>query len=281
MNIDRLEDRLRQALRERAASFEPVAPGVALGPLGEARRAGPWTRGRVLAAAGVIVVVVGLALGGWLLASRGGTPSVVTPSGSPATAHRSGGAKHLFVVVPVLAQLGTPASPAPAPGADAAAVRDVTSCAAAQDPAIQGAVDVPTTPWPPVHATDCQVLRLRNQTLRALLAPIAGNATLGTPAGVTARDVLDAKSVFAGGQGYTVQLALTASGSAKLNAMAAAGFDRATPRNLVAIVIDGLVYAEPAFQNSSFSGPVQITGNFTAQQAARLAADINLARSRR
>jgi hypothetical protein len=210
------------------------------------------------------------------------TSSVVLAGTTPmASANRTGSAKHIFMMVPVLARLGPPASPTRPAGTDAAAVQAVTACAVAQDPEISGAVGVPGTPWPPVHATDCQVLPVRNVTIRLLLAPLTESTTLGTPVGISARDVRNAKSAFAQGQGYTVDLTMTPSGLAKFNTMAQAGFDRAAPRNEVAIVIDGLVYAAPAFQTSSFAGPLQITGDFNAQQAARAATDINLARSLR
>ena len=65
---------------------------------------------------------------------------------------------------------------------------------------------------------------------------------------------------------------------AKFNAMAAALFGRPAPRNEVAVVVDGVVYSAPAFQAMSFSGAVQLTGNFTTRQATSLASTINASR---
>lgn len=221
------------------------------------------------------------------LVVRLGVAAVVTSSvvlagtAQAASVHRTGSAKHLFVMVPVLARFGQRGSPTRPAGTDAAAVQAVTSCAVALDPYIYGAIGLPGTPWPPAHDSDCQVLPVRNLTVQLLLAPLTGSTTLGTPAGISARDVRSAKSRFERGHGYTVDLTMTPSGLARLNAMAQAGFDRAAPRNEAAIVIDGLIYAAPAFQTGSFAGPLQITADFNAQQAARVATDINLARSSR
>jgi len=61
----------------------------------------------------------------------------------------------------------------------------------------------------------------------------------------------------------------------KFNDLAASSFPKSAPQNEVAIALDALVYSAPAFQASSFSGPVQITGNFTPGEAADLAKVIN------
>jgi preprotein translocase subunit SecD len=70
-------------------------------------------------------------------------------------------------------------------------------------------------------------------------------------------------------------MTLKSSGLRKFNALAAASFPQSSPRNEVAIVLDGLVYSNPAFQSSSFNGAVQITGNFTPGEASDLATVIN------
>ena len=83
---------------------------------------------------------------------------------------------------------------------------------------------------------------------------------------------------FAQGQGIVVQFSLTKSGLRAFNVMATSGYNQTSPRNEVAFVVDGLVYSAPAFQASSFTGSVQITGNFTASAATHLADTINAAR---
>jgi preprotein translocase subunit SecD len=64
---------------------------------------------------------------------------------------------------------------------------------------------------------------------------------------------------------------LTGSGAQKFNALAAKSFGQPSPTDEVAIVLDGVVQSAPAFQASSFSGPVQISGNFTQSEATDLA----------
>jgi preprotein translocase subunit SecD len=87
--------------------------------------------------------------------------------------------------------------------------------------------------------------------------------------------VSGATSTFAQGQGYAVEMTLKSTGLSKFNALAATSYKQPQPRNEVAIVLDGLVYSAPAFQTGSFSGPVQITGNFTQSAASDLATVIN------
>jgi preprotein translocase subunit SecD len=70
-------------------------------------------------------------------------------------------------------------------------------------------------------------------------------------------------------------MTLKSEGLKKFNDLAAASFPKSSPQNEVAIALDALVYSAPAFQASSFSGPVQITGNFTPSQASDLAKVIN------
>ena len=100
------------------------------------------------------------------------------------------------------------------------------------------------------------------------------NASVGVPAGLSGADVSGATSTFVSGQGYAVEMTLKSSGETKFNALAAASFKQQAPRNEVAIVLDGVVQSNPAFQASSFT-TVQITGNFTQGQASDLATIIN------
>ena len=124
------------------------------------------------------------------------------------------------------------------------------------------------------------ILPIRNSSARLLLAPVNAKSSLGVPAGLAGSDVSSATSTFQTGQGYAVDVTLRSAGLAKFNALAAASYDSSkpgsnSPRDEVAIVLDGLVYSNPAFQTGSFSGPVQITGSFTQSQASDLATVIN------
>ena len=100
-------------------------------------------------------------------------------------------------------------------------------------------------------------------------------ASLGLPAGLTGSDVSSASSSFAQGQGYAVSMSRKSAGLAKFNKLASLSFGQTAPRNEVAIALDGLVYSAPAFQAASFTGAVQITGNFTPSEASDLATVIN------
>lgn len=139
---------------------------------------------------------------------------------------------------------------------------------------------LPTTPLENDNAKNCVILPVRNSSQRLLLAPVTAKSSLGVPAGLNGSDVSSATSTFQSGQGYAVDVTLKSEGLAKFNALAAASYDASnpgsnTPRDQVAIVLDGLVYSNPAFQTSTFNGPVQITGSFSQGQASDLATVIN------
>ncbi|MFO7592198.1 MAG: protein translocase subunit SecD [Acidimicrobiia bacterium] len=95
------------------------------------------------------------------------------------------------------------------------------------------------------------------------------------PTELTGNGVASARSRFAQGEGYTVSVRFTDKGASAFDALAAASFPKAPPENQVAIVLDGVVQSAPAFQAESFSGDVQITGNFTPTEAEDLATIIN------
>ncbi|MFN8026344.1 MAG: protein translocase subunit SecD [Acidimicrobiia bacterium] len=145
--------------------------------------------------------------------------------------------------------------------ADAAAIAAVASC----DTTLIGQLDpakIPTTKPADDAADKCIVAKSRDGKSRYLLGPTA----LAGKGGVSG-----AKSQFAQGTGYVVLMDLTDSGAQKFNALAAKSFGQPSPTNEVAIVLDGVVQSAPAFQASSFSGPVQISGNFTQSEATDLA----------
>jgi hypothetical protein len=194
----------------------------------------------------------------------------VTIAGTPADAKSGPRRTHQLLFLPVLAELPPLSTPGPYLEAGSA----VANC----DPVrllglIRMEAPIPTTGGrlPP---TICAVLHQRSLSSRLLVAPLAGSQQFGTPAGLSGSDVRAVKATFAQGQGYAVELTLTSSGLSRFNELAAALFRQNAPRNEVAMVVDGIVYSSPAFQASSFSGTVQITGNFTPKQAAQLAAAV-------
>ncbi len=94
-------------------------------------------------------------------------------------------------------------------------------------------------------------------------------------AGLTGKAVDSAKATFQSGQGWTVTMNLTGSGSSQWDSLAQAQFHKQ-----VAIVLDGLVQSAPTIQPdaasfTSFGGTAQITGNFTDSESHDLAKLIN------
>ena len=168
------------------------------------------------------------------------------------------------------------------PAATAKAVSAaIASCDTSQiSPLLQNGTVLPTTPLENDNGKNCVILPMRNSKQRLLLAPVTAKPNLGVPAGLTGSDVSSASSTFQSGQGYAVNVTLKSEGLAKFNTLAAASYNSSrpgsnAPRDEVAIVLDGLVYSNPAFQTSTFNGPVQITGSFSQSQASDLATVIN------
>ena len=92
------------------------------------------------------------------------------------------------------------------------------------------------------------------------------------PTALTGKLVTGADARFLGGaDGWVVDITFNSEGSTKFNALAAASFPKADPQNAVAIVLDGVVQSAPAFRTASFTGNVQISGNFTQTEAEDLA----------
>lgn len=147
----------------------------------------------------------------------------------------------------------------PAPQQAAAAKAAIQSCDPNQVLALP---TIPTTSRVDDQADKCIVADSRVGKQRFLLGPTA----LAGKGGVSG-----AKSEFASGVGWVVLMDLTSSGAQKFNALAAKSFRQPSPTDQVAIVLDGVVQSNPAFQAASFSGPVQISGNFTETEATDLA----------
>jgi preprotein translocase subunit SecD len=138
---------------------------------------------------------------------------------------------------------------------------------------LQAGTKVPTTDRADDTRTACVILPLRADDEAS-----APRLYLG-PTELTGEGVDDAKSRFAQGEGYTVDMSLNDQGQAAFNALAGESFPRPPPQNQVAIVLDGVVQSNPAFQQASFpSGEVQITGGtggFDPTEASDLATVIS------
>jgi preprotein translocase subunit SecD len=150
-----------------------------------------------------------------------------------------------------------------------AAKAAVASCDPNQVVALLSAgTKVPNTRTADDKRPACVLLPVREQE------GVAPRLLLG-PTALTGKGVDSAKSRFSQGQGYAVTVAFNDTGAQEFDALAAASFPQSPPQNQVAIVLDGEVQSAPAFQTSSFSGDVEITGSFTPTEAEDLATIIN------
>lgn len=112
---------------------------------------------------------------------------------------------------------------------------------------------------------------------------VAGERWVLGPANFTGQVVASASAGLPqGSSNYAVNVTLTSSGLAKFNKVAAVRHAFYNPsatsqsfQSLEAIELDGVVESAPTIQSAVFSGPVQITGQFTATQANHLALELN------
>jgi preprotein translocase subunit SecD len=136
---------------------------------------------------------------------------------------------------------------------------------------LQSGTDVPTTSLADDKRGECVILPMRG-------GQDSGRLYLG-PTKFTGRGVDDAKSRFAQGEGYTVDMNLNDRGQEAFNALAGEAYPKPPPQNQVAIVLDGVVQSNPAFREPSYpSGNVQISGGsggFTPGDAEDLATVIS------
>ncbi|GMU77872.1 MAG: hypothetical protein AMXMBFR46_06700 [Acidimicrobiia bacterium] len=150
------------------------------------------------------------------------------------------------------------------PADQEAAQAVIASCDQA---AIVALAEIPTTTRIHDVRDQCVVLPLRttddSDPARLLLAPTV----------MTGKDVDSARRRFQ--NEYVVLLNLTDEGLGKFNELAQRSFQQPSPTDQVAIVLDGIVQSNPAFQSPSFDGDVQISGNFSATEASDLAKLIN------
>jgi preprotein translocase subunit SecD len=142
---------------------------------------------------------------------------------------------------------------------DEAARAAVASCDVNQ---LATLTEIPTTNLADDDRDTCVVLPVKDG---------GGSRLYLGPTALTGQGVAGAKREFQQGQGYAVSVEFNDEGAQAFDQLAATSFPLPSPQNQVAIVLDGVVQSAPAFQQASFSGDVQITGNFTGDEADDLA----------
>jgi len=172
-------------------------------------------------------------------------------------------------LVPPLATTPTTTIALSAPVPDEATVAAaIASCDTAQIAALVAAgAEIKNTKTVGDKRVNCVVLPSRDSQ--------AGERLLLGPAALTGKAVDSARSRFSQGQGYAVTVKFNDAGAVQFDQLAAVSYPKTSPENQVAIVLDGKVQSAPAFQTSSFSGDVEITGNFSPSEASDLATIIN------
>ncbi len=157
---------------------------------------------------------------------------------------------------------GATTTTAPPQPSEADAKKAVASC---DDAVVSTLTTIPTTSRAGDQRNVCVVLPNKPGTKSA------ARYYLGKAALTGKGTVSSAKASFQSGQGWTVQMNLTDSGSSKWDALAQQQFHKQ-----VAIVLDGQVQSAPEIQPdnqtfSSFGGTAEISGNFTQDAAENLA----------
>jgi hypothetical protein len=95
------------------------------------------------------------------------------------------------------------------------------------------------------------------------------------PAVTTGRDVVTATTQpAASGPQWVVALTLTPAGTSTVLAATTAASELASPRNSLALLVDGVVVSAPHFDAPVSGGGIEVTGPFTQQQAQILASRI-------
>ena len=149
-------------------------------------------------------------------------------------------------------------------GATDPAVAAVASCDANAVATLQ---TIPTTAPADDQPTECVVLPARG-------GKSAPRYYLG-PAELTASSVDRAVPQFSAGQGWTVKIDLTDSGSSKFDAFARRQFHKPIAITLVGVVRSAPVVQPDARSFRSFGGTIQISGDFSRREAEDLAHLIN------
>jgi preprotein translocase subunit SecD len=151
-------------------------------------------------------------------------------------------------------------------GASTSSTTATTATTAATTATTAPAADsgIPPITTPAEDKRDATVVLCdRDGNLRYQLGPTALTGKLVTSA--------NARFSGSGGSGWVVVLSFDDTGKAKFNQLAATSFSKPAPQNAVAIVLDGVVQSAPAFQTSSFTTDVEISGSFSQTEAEDLA----------
>lgn len=171
---------------------------------------------------------------------------------------------------------GAPTTTTTTPPATEAVKVAIASCDLSQ---LGSLTEIPTTSRADDKRGACVVLPVKSDKAkpdRRLLGPTyAAKLSDGTDFVLTGEAVDTAKSRYAASEGYAVSVSFNDRGAEAFDALAAESFPKTPPENQVAIVLDGIVVSDPAFQAPSFSGDVQITGSFTQTEADDLATVIS------
>lgn len=127
-----------------------------------------------------------------------------------------------------------------------------------------------------VESAGCQGIRL-DPSAEIVAQDDAGTRFRLGPVVVDERDVARAQAVQVGGTGssptteWVVSYELNPTGADALAAATRAATTEPSPRDRIAIVVDGIVVSAPQVQTTITSGNGVIDGRFTEQQARALA----------
>lgn len=198
-----------------------------------------------------------------VLAEGYGSPATASPSASAsnsksasASASKSASATATPTPTPKASSTGTPELVAPLQAANPDAAfqalfpkLDCTNPAARQG----GVEDDPNK-----YIITCS----RDGAVKYLLSPafIQGTMVDSASAGIPQN-----------GTSWAVALNFNSEGSAQLAKASQQLYQKQSPQNQFAIVIDGLVYSSPYFKEPILGGSAEITGNFSQQEASDLA----------
>ena len=97
-----------------------------------------------------------------------------------------------------------------------------------------------------------------------------GTKYLLQPAFIKGTAISDA-AAESSGTAWQVSLSFDSEGTSQLAEASKKLYQLSTPQNQFAIVLDGLVFSSPYFQEPILGGKAQITGNFTVEEATNLA----------
>ena len=227
----------------------------------------------------ILIVVLGLGLGfgfAWGSGKPTGSAALpVIPIANHATANLS--FRPVLCYAPPLTVPAGQTSAGPLPSCSSSYQLTEANLGVQPDSVPLEGYQANTVPPDPQFATYPSTTRANNKLGTTVLLPGTptnggGRYVLG-PAAVTGNAVKSAKAQLLGGQ-WTISLDLTGTGSAQWDSFAQSMF-----HEIIGVVLNGKVISAPITQPThpsftSFDGHVQISGNFTGQQAKALAAEL-------